>query len=238
MKSDFYALAGLTKRGIKIFLKDKAGVFFSLLAPLIVLMLYVIFLGDVQLDSLKAYLSGAEVPETLAKAFVDGWMLAGVLSVACITVPFSAQSILVRDRESGNMSDMLVSPIKRHIVGLSYLTSVFAVSLCICFAVLIVAFVYLALTGWYLSLKDVFGIVGLTALSALFAALLSVIICSFISTQGARSFYGNNERGDRFSCRRVYAAFHVSEGCAFRRAVAARHLLRRSFPQFVYARRA
>ena len=54
MKSDFYALAGLTKRGIKIFLKDKAGVFFSLLAPLIVLMLYVIFLGDVQLDSLKA----------------------------------------------------------------------------------------------------------------------------------------------------------------------------------------
>ena len=32
MKSDFYALAGLTKRGIKIFLKDKAGVFFSLLA--------------------------------------------------------------------------------------------------------------------------------------------------------------------------------------------------------------
>ena len=114
MKSDFYALAGLTKRGIKIFLKDKAGVFFSLLAPLIVLMLYVIFLCDVQLDSLKAYLSGAEVPETLAKAFVDGWMLAGVLSVACITVPFSAQSILVIYRESGNMSAMLVSPIKRH----------------------------------------------------------------------------------------------------------------------------
>ena len=84
---------------------------------------------------------------------------------------------------------MLVSPIKRHIVGLSYLTSVFAVSLCICFAVLIVAFVYLALTGWYLSAKDVFGIVGLTALSALFAALLSVIICSFISTQGAHGAF-------------------------------------------------
>lgn len=238
MKSDFYALAGLTKRGIKIFLKDKAGVFFSLLAPLIVLMLYVIFLGDVQLDSLKAYLSGAEVPEALAKAFVDGWMLAGVLSVACITVPFSAQSILVRDRESGNMSDMLVSPIKRHIVGLSYLTSVFAVSLCICFAVLIVAFVYLALTGWYLSVKDVLGIVGLTALSALFAALLSVIICSFISTQGAHgAFTGILSAAIGFLVG-AYAAIHVSEGCAFRRAVAARHLLRRSFPQFVYARRA
>ena len=129
---------------------------FSLLAPLIVLMLYVIFSRRRAAGFLKAYLSGAEVPEALAKAFVDGWMLAGVLSVACITVPFSAQSILVRDRESGNMSDMLVSPIKRHIVGLSYLTSVFAVSLCICFAVLIVAFVYLALTGWYLSAKDVF----------------------------------------------------------------------------------
>ena len=115
---------------------------------------------------------------------------------------------------------MLVSPIKRHIVGLSYLTSVFAVSLCICFAVLIVAFVYLALTGWYLSAKDVFGIVGLTALSALFAALLSVIICSFISTQGAHgAFTGIMSAAIGFLVGALYAAFHVSEGCAFRRAV-------------------
>ena len=40
----------LTVRNLKLFLKDKMQVFFSLLAPLIVLFLYVAFLGDVQMD--------------------------------------------------------------------------------------------------------------------------------------------------------------------------------------------
>ena len=43
-----YALWLLTRRNLKIFLKDKANVFFSLLAPLIVLALYVLFLGRLQ----------------------------------------------------------------------------------------------------------------------------------------------------------------------------------------------
>ena len=34
-----------TLRNLKIFLKDKANIFFALLAPLIVLGLYILFLG-------------------------------------------------------------------------------------------------------------------------------------------------------------------------------------------------
>ena len=51
-----YALWLLTRRNLKIFLKDKAIVFFSLLAPLIVLVLYVLFLGRIQEDGLLAAL--------------------------------------------------------------------------------------------------------------------------------------------------------------------------------------
>ena len=51
-----YALWLLTRRNLKIFLKDKANVFFSLLAPLIVLVLYVLFLGRIQEDGLLAAL--------------------------------------------------------------------------------------------------------------------------------------------------------------------------------------
>ena len=42
-----YALLSLARRNLKVFLKDKANVFFSLLAPLIVLALYALFLGRV-----------------------------------------------------------------------------------------------------------------------------------------------------------------------------------------------
>lgn len=124
MSRNFYALFSLTKRGIKLFLKDRAGVFFSLLAPLIVLLLYVLFLADVQLQSLRSYLVDLPVSDELAGAFVDGWMLAGAVSVACITVPFSAQSIMIKDKETGSLADMLVSPVSRRIIQLSYLTAV------------------------------------------------------------------------------------------------------------------
>ena len=51
-----YALARLTARNWKVFVKDRANVFFALLAPLIVLALYVLFLGRIQVDGLLASL--------------------------------------------------------------------------------------------------------------------------------------------------------------------------------------
>ena len=51
-----YALAKFASRNLKVFLKDRANVFFSLLAPLIVLALYVLFLGRLQSDGMLASL--------------------------------------------------------------------------------------------------------------------------------------------------------------------------------------
>ena len=44
-KLNAVAFFNLTLRGFRIFIRDRAGVFFSLLAPLIILMLYLLFLG-------------------------------------------------------------------------------------------------------------------------------------------------------------------------------------------------
>ena len=87
-----YALFALARRNIKVFLKDKANVFFSLLAPLIVLALYALFLGRVQTDGILAALAEAGVTggESAVRAFCDSWMLAGSVSCACITVPLCA----------------------------------------------------------------------------------------------------------------------------------------------------
>ena len=41
----FNSLMRLSLRNVKIFVRDRANVFFSLLAPLIVLALYVLFIG-------------------------------------------------------------------------------------------------------------------------------------------------------------------------------------------------
>ena len=189
IKDNAAVVSGLVERSLKIFLKDKASVFFSLLAPLIVLGLYLLFLGDIQMDGIKAAFEGAPIDDKLLKSFVDSWMLAGVVSVACVTVSFSVQGITVQDREKGVLNDMLASPISRGIIDLSYLISNFVVTLCICMIVLAVAFVYVAITGWTLSFVDVVLLIALTIMSVLSASVISTLVGLAFRTSSQHSAF-------------------------------------------------
>ena len=189
IKDNAAVVSGLVERSLKIFLKDKASVFFSLLAPLIVLGLYLLFLGDIQTDGIKAAFEGAPIEEKSLKNFVDAWMLAGVVSVACVTVSFSVQGITVQDREKGVLNDMLASPISRGIIDLSYLISNFVVTLCICLIVLAVAFVYVAITGWALSFVDVVLLIALTIMSVLSASVISTLVGLAFRTSSQHSAF-------------------------------------------------
>lgn len=189
IKDNAAVVSGLVERSLKIFLKDKASVFFSLLAPLIVLGLYLLFLGDIQTDGIKAAFEGAPIDDKLLKSFVDSWMLAGVVSVACVTVSFSVQGITVQDREKGVLNDMLASPISRGIIDISYLISNFVVTLCICLIVLAVAFVYVAITGWALSFVDVVLLIALTIMSVLSASVISTLVGLAFRTSSQHSAF-------------------------------------------------
>ena len=189
IKDNAAVVSGLVERSLKIFLKDKASVFFSLLAPLIVLGLYLLFLGDIQTDGIKAAFEGAPIDDKLLKSFVDSWMLAGVVSVACVTVSFSVQGITVQDREKGVLNDMLASPISRGIIDISYLISNFVVTLCICLIVLAVAFVYVAITGWTLSFVDVVLLIALTVMSVLSASVISTLVGLAFRTSSQHSAF-------------------------------------------------
>lgn len=186
MKNDIKTLFSLVKRGIKIFLTDKATVFFSLLAPLIILMLYVLFLGDIQMDSLEGYMNGMPVEKSVLRGVVDSWMLSGVFAVSAITVSFSAMHLNIADRETGVYSDMLVSPVKRGILSFSYIIYNFVVTVLILAVILVIAFIYLAACGsWFLTAADVFSIIGCLILSAFSASVISTIFAMFIKTQSA-----------------------------------------------------
>lgn len=189
IKDNAAVVSGLVERSLKIFLKDKASVFFSLLAPLIVLGLYLLFLGDIQTDGIKAAFEGAPIDDNLLQSFVDSWMLAGVVSVACVTVSFSVQGITVQDREKGVLNDMLASPISRGIIDISYLISNFVVTLCICLIVLAVAFVYVAITGWALSFVDVVLLIALTIMSVLSASVISTLVGLAFRTSSQHSAF-------------------------------------------------
>lgn len=188
MKNDLYALLQLTRRNLKIFLKDKANVFFSLLAPLIVLALYALFLGRLQADGLLAALEGMGIAggEDEVRAFCDSWMLAGCMSCACITVPLCACGIMIQDKARGISADLAISPVAKWATPCSYFLSVITAGLLIGAVVLIVCFLWLALSGsWFLSVSDVFGCIGALILSVFSSATLLVFIVGFFRSQGA-----------------------------------------------------
>ena len=182
VKQKLYASGELVLRNLKIFVGDKASVFFSLLAPLIVLLLYVFFLKELQIDSAAAMFGDVPVDPGLIEKTVNNWMLAGVVSVACVTVSFSAQEREIKDRETGVVADIKASPLPRPLIEMSYFLSNLVITLCICAAVLVVALIYAAISGWTLSAGDVAGLFACLVMSALSASLITGLISRFVRT--------------------------------------------------------
>lgn len=181
----------LVKRNIKLYLKDRMTVFFSVLAPIIVLLLYILFLGKIQTDTImNMVIDGYRVSDYLTKtdinALINNWMIAGVMGVSCITVALNANIVMVRDRMTGNVNDVIASPVKRWVLYLSYIISCFLITFGICFIVLMISVIYLACSGGLMmTFSEFLGILGITILSILSSAFFTVLICGFIKTTSA-----------------------------------------------------
>ena len=183
-----YMLWRQTVRNLKVFLKDKANIFFALLAPIIVFGLYILFLGKIQSDALLVSLEemGVTGKNDLVRAFCDSWMLSGVLASACITVPLCACGVMVQDKKRGITADLLASPVPAWLPTAAYFFAVVIAGLILALAVLALCLVYLAASGtWYLSAGDVFGLLGTYVLSVLSSSTLLVFVVGFLRTEGA-----------------------------------------------------
>ena len=80
----------LMKRNVKLFFKDKGLFLTSLITPMILLVLYVSFLGNVYRDSFTMNLpEGITVSEDLIDGYVAGQLISSILAVSCVTVRFA-----------------------------------------------------------------------------------------------------------------------------------------------------
>lgn len=186
LRSGFLALGYTVRRCAGVFFKDGLSVFLALLAPIIVFLLYVLFLGDMQSDALQEYFPAGMADERAVSAFVDSWMIAGVLGTACITVSFSANNIMVGDRERGVVNDFIAAPMKKSVLLGAYFVFNFLVTAAICTIVFFIGLIYLAAThSFYMSAADVFSAFGTILYGSLSATLISVPVCASFKTQGA-----------------------------------------------------
>lgn len=181
-------LQTLIKRNIKVYFKDK-GVFFpSLITPLILLVLFVTFLKNVYIDSLKMQLPESIVlSKTLLNGFAGSWLISSLLATSCITIAFCANMVMVQDKVNGNFKDLTIAPIKISTLNLSYYIATAIVTLLICYVTLFVGLFYLSFVGFYLSFLDVLLTFVDVFLLVLFGTALSSLVCRFLKSQGAIS---------------------------------------------------
>lgn len=185
-------LGSLIKRNTKLFFKDKGLFFTSLITPLILLVLYVTFLGNVYHDSFAtAFPEGMEVPEKLLDAAVGGQLISSLLAVCCVTVAFCSNMLMVQDKVTGARKDLTITPVKNTTMALGYYISTLVSTLAICLIAAGAGFLYLGNVGWYLSGKDVMLILSDVFLLVMFGVALSSIINFFLSSQGQISAVGS-----------------------------------------------
>lgn len=182
----------LTRRHFKVFFKNKIGVFFALLVPMITLIIYIIFLRQLQTQAIDANIASVlEVSvETItsdikqrAHLIADAWMLSGIIAMSCISVSLNTCTIMINDRISGVTKDFVSSPISRRSITTSYfLFNVFATFL-INFCVLLVAFIYLGCVGgFHITPLHAIALIPILFLSVLSASLITCFVASFISS--------------------------------------------------------
>ena len=174
----------LVKRNCKVFFKDK-GVFFpSLLSPLILLFLFIAFLGNVYRDSIRSVVEGFEISDGLVESIASGWLVSSLIAVCAVTIAFTANTVMVQDRASGIRDDFLVSPVSRRTLALAYFVSTYLVTALMCLLALGAGLIYVAAAGWHLSALDLFAAIGDTLLLILFGTAFSTIVCGFLKSQG------------------------------------------------------
>lgn len=182
----------LVRRNVKLFFKDKMMFFTALITPIILLVLYATFLGNVFRDAfLSGMPAGLEIPEELLGGFVGGQLVSSILAVSCVTVAFCAGLLVVQDRANNTINDLTVSPVGAGTLALSYYLSTLITTLIVCLVATGLCFLYVAAVGWYFSLLDVLLLLFDVVLLSLFGTALASVVTFFLSTQGQMSAVGS-----------------------------------------------
>ena len=159
--------------------------FTSLITPVILLVLYAVFLRSIYRSSLEGGIPAEiAVPEQLLDALTAGQLISSILAVSCVTVAFCANFLMVQDKVTGGIRDLTMTPVSRGVLSAGYYGAAFLSAAGICLIALGACLVYMAAEGWYMGLNAALLLAGDILLLTLFGTALSSVIHFFLTSQG------------------------------------------------------
>lgn len=174
----------LIQRNLKLFFKDKTVILFSLLSTLIVLGLYILFLGRVTFSEMADF-PGINI-------LIGSWVMSGILAILPVNSSIGSLSTMLVDKEKGTYEDLIMTPLSRlQIIG-GYVLSTFLITLILSVITLLAAEVYLVSLGEaLLSLRALVDLLFKIILNTLIATLLLFCISLFFKNLNAYSLFNS-----------------------------------------------
>ena len=174
----------LVLRHTVLFFKDKGRFLTALITPIVLIVLYMTFLGTVYHDSLDGIVKYFDVSQKTIDAFVNGYLFSSLLAVSCVTVSFCSNMIMVQDKADNKVKDLLIAPVSQTTLALSYFVSTLIITMIINITALLACFIVLGTSHWILPIQDILYCLFDIFLLTLFGTSLSSIINYFLTTQG------------------------------------------------------
>lgn len=181
----------LMLRNTKMYFRDMGMFLTSLITPAILLILFMTFLGSIYKNSfVSAIPNGLEVSDKLINGLVAGQLSSAMLATSCVTVAFCSNLLMVQDRANGTRKDLIVSPIKKTTLGLSYFLASILSTLIVNLTATMICFIYIGCMGWFLSVGEALLAILDVILLTLFGVSLASCINYFLNTQGQAGAVG------------------------------------------------
>lgn len=177
-----------TKRNIRVFLRDRLAVFFTFLAPIIIVILYLLFFGKMQYESNQKYFKN--VDDSQIRIITDGGLVAGLISLSSITTATGLSVIQVRDRETDLIKEIDVTPARNWTIKMSYMLFNMMFNIMINLGMLTLGFIYLGIRqsinlNWYLVISVIAWVVFISMSGSVF---IIFILNFFKSTTSFSAF--------------------------------------------------
>ena len=176
----------LISRNRKVYTRDRLAFFMSFLSVIILILVYQIFLGQIQIDAIKEALN-SDTASTDTIQMVNYWLISGLTTIISMTSTLGAFGVMVLDKEKKLSEDFKVSPVSNFKIELSY--AIFA----ILFGIIMTMFSCIFAIGMFngfsslldFSTMDYLSILGVVSMGTVLAATIILPILVFIRTSSA-----------------------------------------------------
>ncbi|MDP4093358.1 MAG: ABC transporter permease [Bacillota bacterium] len=178
-------LSSLIKRNMLMYLKNRMAVFFSLLSVMTILGLYIIFLANININTVQSLINANR--QAIAY-LVNSWVMAGIIIVNSVTVTLSVLGIMIDDETNNHMASFLVSPVSRLKLTLGYISSSFIIGTIMCILTLVLSQVYIVSSGGnFLTIYQILRVLGLIIISVFSSTCFVFFLVSLVRTSGSFS---------------------------------------------------